>query len=56
MDRTIEALEFPAYELLIKDSPAVERAVSKFEVLERLKQKVLDRGGMCQGTVGQSVL
>lgn len=41
MDRIADALEVPVYELFMKDSPAVERAVSKFEVRERLEQKVL---------------
>jgi hypothetical protein len=41
MDRIADALEVPVYELFMKDSPAVERAVSKYEVRERLEQKVL---------------
>jgi len=41
LDRIAAALEVPVYELFMKDSPAIERAVSKFEVRERLEQKVL---------------
>jgi len=41
LDRIAAALEVPDYELFMKDPPAVERAVSKFEVRERLEQKVL---------------
>lgn len=39
-DRIAEALKVPVYELFVKDSLAVEQAVSKFEVRERLEQKV----------------
>jgi transcriptional regulator with XRE-family HTH domain len=41
MDRIADALEVPVYELFMKDSKAVERAVSMLEVRERLEQKVL---------------
>ncbi|HUX39834.1 MAG TPA: helix-turn-helix transcriptional regulator [Rectinemataceae bacterium] len=40
-DRIAAALEVPVYELFMKDSPAIERALSKFEVRERLEQRVL---------------
>lgn len=41
MDRIAAALGVPVYELFMRDSPAVERAASRFEVRERLERKVL---------------
>ena len=41
IDRIAQAFDVPIYELFMQYSPAIERAVSRSEVRERLEQKIL---------------